>query len=92
MGKAWEIDTHTFAIVWAISPHTIPILRYTTSNGKAWVSPSISHSTGKWNKTHRRGEPGKLVLILFPYYGRFFPLDSDFMVYFITWEMHVFSY
>ena len=30
-------------------------------------------------------EPGKLVLIPFP-------LDSHFMVYFITWEMHVFSH
>ena len=39
--------------------------------GNAWASSSISHSTGKCNKTHRRGEPGKLVLILFPYYGRF---------------------
>ena len=35
------------------------------------------------------GEPGKLVLILFPLYGRFFPLDSHFMSYFITWEIHV---
>ena len=39
--------------------------------GNAWASSSISHSTGKCNKTHRRGEPGKLVLILFPYYGHF---------------------
>ena len=38
------------------------------------------------------GEPGKLVLILFSYYGRFFPLDSHFIAYFITWEMHVFSH
>ena len=33
------------------------------------------------------GEPGKLVFILSPLYGCFFPLDSHPMVYFITWEM-----
>ena len=39
------------------------------------------------------GEPGKLVLILFPYYGRFFPSDSYFMVYFVTTEeMHGFPH
>ena len=32
----------------------------------AWDFPSISHSMGKCNKTHRMGEPGKLVIILFP--------------------------
>ena len=35
--------------------------------GNAWVSPLIFHSTGKCNKTNRMGgDPGKLVLILFP--------------------------
>ena len=38
------------------------------------------------------GEPGKLVFILSPLYGCFFPLDSHPMVYFITWEMDGFSY
>ena len=39
------------------------------------------------------GEPEKLVLILFLYgMGVFFPLDSHSMVYFITWEMYVFSH
>ena len=46
--------------------------------GNAWVSPSISHSTGKCNKSHRRGEPGKLVLMLFPFYGRFFSIRFRF--------------
>ena len=36
------------------------------------------------------GKSGKLVLILFPYYGALSPVDSYFMAYFITWEMHVF--
>ena len=39
--------------------------------GNTWVSPPISHSTEKSNKTHRIGggggrEPGKLVLIHLP--------------------------
>ena len=37
-------------------------------------------------------ENGKLMLILFPYYGHFFPLGFHFVVCFITWEMHVFSH
>ena len=56
----------------------------------ACVSPLISHSTGKCSKTNGMGEPGELVLLLFSM-SAFFPLDSHFMVYLITWEMHVFS-
>ena len=37
-------------------------------------------------------EPGKLVFILSPLYGCFFPLDFHPMVYFITWEMDGFSH
>ena len=57
MGDFSPYDSHptVYSIIW----------------GNAWTSSSISHSTGKCNKTHRRGEPGKLVLILFPYYGHF---------------------
>ena len=36
------------------------------------------------------GEPGKLVLILFPQYGCFFPLDSHSMIYFVICEIHGF--
>ena len=36
------------------------------------------------------GEPGKLVLIIFPCYGCFFPLDSHSTVYLIIWEMYGF--
>ena len=36
------------------------------------------------------GKPRKLVFILFPQYGRFFPLDSHPMVYFIAWKMYGF--
>ena len=46
--------------------------------GNAWVSLSISHRRRKCSETHRRGEPGKLELILFPYYGCFFSIRSPF--------------
>ena len=163
MGWPWEIGTHIFPIVWVILPHTIPSLCILHQMGNAWVSLSICHSTGKYNKTHRMGrtweigtptfpvvwalfsirfpfysmlhhmgnayvfslishnmgkdsqtyrmkkvweigsgkyptkpivcgEPGKLVLILSPQYGCFFPLGFHPMVYFIPWEMHGFSH
>ena len=36
------------------------------------------------------GEPVKLLLIIFPWYGCFFPLDSHSVVYFIICEIHGF--
>ena len=74
MGWTWEIGTHTFPIVWVISVHTISIIWYTS-----WVSYWISHSTRKCNiKLIVWGEPGKLVLTLFPCYGRFFSIRFPF--------------
>ena len=58
--------------------------------GNTWVSPSISHSTEKWNKTLLQGEPGKLVLTFFPSMGAFFPYDFHPTVHFIIWEMQGF--
>ena len=61
--------------------------------GNAWIFPSISHSTGKCNKTHGMGKVWEIGTHTFPIvWVLFFPLDSHFMVYFITWEMHVFSH
>ena len=60
--------------------------------GNAWVSPSISQSTGKCNKTHLRENLGNWCLCFSHIMDAFFPLDSDFTVYCITWEMHVFSH
>ena len=61
--------------------------------GNAWVSPSISHSTGKCNKTHCNMEKlGNWCSYFSHIMDAFFPLDSHFMVCFITWEMHVFSH
>ena len=78
--------------VWVIFPHTIPILWYTSSNGK-WVSPSISHTTGKCNKTHRMGRTWATGAHTFPIVSAlFFSLDSHFTVCFIKCEIHVFSH
>ena len=38
------------------------------------------------------GKSGKLILILFPYYGAFFPFNSHPMVYFSIWEIHGFPH
>ena len=46
---------------------------------------------GKSSKTHRMGQPGKLVPILLPQYELFSQLDSHPAVYFTIWEMHGFS-
>ena len=51
--------------------------------------PTVRENTTKpmvWGKS------GKLVLILFPWYGCSFPLDSHPMAYFVIWEMHGFSH
>ena len=57
--------------------------------GNAWVSPSISHITGKCNKTYDMGEVWKIdTHIYFSLsMGAFPPLDSHPMAYFIIWEM-----
>ena len=39
MGWTWKIGTNTFPIVWVIFPHTISILRYTSSYGKCMRFP-----------------------------------------------------
>ena len=59
--------------------------------GNAWVSLSISHSTGKCNKTHGMNL-GNWCSYSSHIMDAFFPLDSHFMIYFITWKMHVFSH
>ena len=52
MEKVWEIVTHTFFIVWmlfSISYQSFGILHHM---GNAWISSSISHSTGICNKIY----------------------------------------
>ena len=72
IGRTWEFVTHTFPIVWANFSNLFPKLYYTSLHGKCMGFQTISHSTEKRNKTHRMGEHGKLVLILFPQYKCFF--------------------
>ena len=74
----WGIGTILFPKVWVL----ILIMRNT------WVLPSISHSVGRCNKPIHWREPGELVPMLSPNYGRSLPLDSHLMVCFITRKMH----
>ena len=73
MGRTWETNNHTFPIVWVAFSHSIPILWYTSSFGNAWVFPSISHSTGKCNKTHRMGKTWEVGNHTFPIVWVLFP-------------------
>ena len=79
MGAFFLSDSHpmVYFIIWEM--HGFP-------------SPSISHSTGKCNKTHRLGRIWEIVTHTFPIVWVLFPLDSHSMVYFITWEMYVSSH
>ena len=76
-GVTVEIGTHTFPIVWVIFPYTIPILRYTSSYGKCMGFP-INFPQYRKMQQNSWYEPGKLVLILFSYYGRFFSIRFPF--------------
>ena len=64
--RTWEIGNHTFPIVRALFSYFILILWYTSLMGTAWVSPSISHSTGKCNKTHSMGKTWEIGNQTFP--------------------------
>ena len=61
--------------------------------GNARIFASISHSTGKCNKTHDMWESlGNWYSYFSHGNSAFPPLDSHPMVYFIIWEMHGFSH
>ena len=48
MGKVWEIDTHTFPIVWVFFSHQIPIiLCYTLAYAKCMGFPKDFPQCGK---------------------------------------------
>ena len=92
MGGTWEIVTHAFPIVWVIFSSTIPILRYTSSFGKCMGFPINFPLYRKKQQTSSYGENlGNWSSYFSHIMDAFFPLDSHFMVYFITWEMHLFS-
>ena len=146
MGKVWEIDNHTFPIIWVLFSHLILILWYTSAYRKCMVfpinfsfygkmqqSPSYGVNLGNWYPYFSRSMDAfspydshpTVYYIIWKIHGfphqfpivqenatklnvwenlgnwcsyfsnimdAFFPLDSRSMVYFITWEMHVFAH
>ena len=66
MGRTWEIGNHTFPIVWVFFPILFPSYDILHHMGNAWVFPSISHNTGKCNKTHCMGKTWEIGNHTFP--------------------------
>ena len=87
MRKTLEIGTHSFPIVWVFFSHSIH--RKKLKNLIMWEMHGFSHQflIARENATQPIvcGEPGKLVLILSPWYGCFFPSDFHPMVCFSIW-------
>ena len=87
MGKAWEISSHTFSIVWVLFSIRFPSCGIPHHMRNAWVSPSISHSIGKCSEIHwieRAWEIGNhtfpkvwvLFSIRFPSYVISYPMEN----------------
>ena len=72
--------------------HQVPILWYTSSYGKWMGFLNILPCHGKGDKTARMEEAWEIGLYAVSIVWLFFPLDSDPVVYFIIWEMQVFSH
>ena len=93
MGKFWEIDTHTFPIVWVLLSHPIPILWYTSAYGKCMGFPINFAQYGKMQQNPWcRESLGNWYSYFSHSMGAFFPLNSHPMAYFIIWEMHGFPH
>ena len=103
MRRTWEFGINTFPIAWVIYSNQISIYCILHPMGNACVFPSICITWEKAAKSIEWREPGKLVpgnIVQNRSYwenlGNYttvqvpFPLESHRMVYFITWEMHVF--
>ena len=85
--------THTFPIVWVFFLIQFPFCGRLHYMVNAWVYSLISHSTGKWNKTYCIGRNWGIGTHTFHIaWVLFFSLDSHPMVYFIIWEIYVFSH
>ena len=89
LGNCNSYFSHSMGVFFPSDPH--PTVYFTIWEMHAFPHPFpiVQENATKpivW------GEPGKLVLILSHSMGVFFPLDSHFMVYFITWEMYVFPH
>ena len=89
LGNQYSYFSHCMGIF----PHTIPILWYTSLNGKYMDLPINFPQHRKMSQNPLYGENLGNCCSYFPHsMGAFFPLDSHFMVYFITWEMHFMVY
>ena len=93
MGKVWEIDTHTFFIVWVLFSYSIPILWYTSLYGKCM---GFSINFPLCAKMQQNPWYGEILWNWYSYFfhsmGAFLPSDSHPMVYFIIWETHGFRH
>ena len=91
MGKVWEIDAHTFFIVWVLFSYSIPILWYTSLYGKCM---GFSINFPLCAKMQQNPWYGEILWNWYSYFfhsmGAFLPSDSHPMVYFIIWETHGF--
>ena len=56
MEKVWEIDTHTFPIVWMLFSHPITILWYTSAYGECMGFPVNFPKYGKMQQNPWYGE------------------------------------
>ena len=93
MGKVWEIDNHTFPIIWVLFSHLILILWYTSAYRKCMVFPINFSFYGKMQQSPSYGVN---LGNWYPYFSRsmsaFSPYDSHPTVYFSIWEMHGFPH
>ena len=104
MGKAWEIDSHTFSIKFFFSIRfsscgsscgkCMGFLISSPQHGKKQENPSNRKSLENWftrksYKTHCMWRTREFGTHTLPIsMGAFFPLDSHPMVYFIICEIH----
>ena len=88
LGNRYSYFSHTMGTFFPYDSHPTVYVIIWEMHGFSHQFPIVQENATKliiW------GEPGKLVLIFFPYYGRFLSIRFP-IVYFITWEMHVFSH
>ena len=78
LGEPWKLVPILFQQYGCFFSIRFPSCGILHHMGNALVSPSISYRTRNATKLIVWGEPGKLVLILFPYYGRFFSIRFPF--------------
>ena len=92
-GEIWEINNHTFPIVWVLFSHPIPILCYTSS---IWELYGFPINFPQYRKMQQNPWHGESLGNWYSYVSHsivdFSPYDSHPTVYFIIWEMHGFPH